>query len=456
MAPSVIALFVIQGIGVLLLIVLAVQAFRTHAGWGVFPLLLLAPVVCELLHYRSVAVGILAFVGFDGLVVFAIKHRAKAGALFLLYVCCGIASVVVVFTQPAVIAYYGKLNPQFMAAMKTVNPSAHAEAQKLSPETGEKLPPPKPTPREVRDLAENEALLSATPPPDQHPAERAAYTRHAKELNTLYQQLNAERGKLKPNTPAVAAFNAKAAKYQHDIAALTDEKTKLDALDHATNLPIEAAAALTTMQIAAASGDYETFASTLKKSLGEHRQTPSFPAIAALARTTLPLATPDKVAAGAKEKAVKTARVDFDKTTHQVQGIVNQTPAIVANPPPGAEVFHYLIHDGANPPDYKAENLQGTRELWKGQYVYMEDAPGVYYRGADCEFNAQTKYFYLNRKVPKKRLTDAEYQELTRLFRQLGQQEKAVADAAPPAGLADRVTADLATLKAQLDGYAMK
>ena len=38
----------------------------------------------------------------------------------------------------------------------------------------------------------------------------------------------------------------------------------------------------------------------------------------------------------------------------------------------------------------------------------------------------------------------------------LGQQQQAVADASPPAGAADRLAADLAALKAQLDGYAMK
>ena len=86
----------------------------------------------------------------------------------------------------------------------------------------------------------------------------------------------------------------------------------------------------------------------------------------------------------------------------------------------------------------------------------MDEAPGVFYQSGDCEFNPQLKCFYTSRNVPKKRLTNAEYQELTRLLRQLGQQEQAVAKAAPPAGVAERITADLAALKAQLDGYAMK
>lgn len=50
----------------------------------------------------------------------------------------------------------------------------------------------------------------------------------------------------------------------------------------------------------------------------------------------------------------------------------------------------------------------------------MTGAPGVYYRGVDCEFNSQTKWFYTSRVLPKKRLTDAEIQEVIRLYRFLG------------------------------------
>ena len=44
----------------------------------------------------------------------------------------------------------------------------------------------------------------------------------------------------------------------------------------------------------------------------------------------------------------------------------------------------------------------------------------MFYHGPDCEFNSQTKFFYTNRELPKKRLTEAEYQELVRLYRFLG------------------------------------
>ena len=253
----------------------------------------------------------------------------------------------------------------------------------------------------------------------------------------------------------MAAFNAKAAHYQQGLQTLAEEKTRLDALDHASNLNADAATALASLQTSARTGDYEAFAAVLKKSLTEYRQTPAFPQIVALARPTLQQATPDKVLAGMQAKAASTTRVEFDKTTRQVQGIVNQVPQIVT-PPAGAQTSHYGYHPGAEKPDYNSENLLATRELWNGEYINMDEAPGVFYRAADCEFNPQTKYFYTSRKVPKKRLSDTEYKELTRLYHLLGQQEKAIAEVPAPTKDAERVSSDLATLKAQLDGYAMK
>ncbi len=461
MPLPVIALLVIQCVVIVCLIVLAIQGFRTDARWGLFPLLiLLGPTACASVGAPGFVAAGFVLAGFGGLLAFAIKHPRRAGVLCGIYAACFVTTLVMMFTSPAVIAFCGRFNPRLGDIVKTVNPSAYDAAQKVPsfnlPGVPDNQPKAKPTPHEVRDLAENETPLPA-PRADPNAAQRAAYTKHAAQLGVLYQQLNAERGKLKPGTSAaLTAFNAKAAKYSDGIKALTEEKTKLDALDRAANLPADAAAALASLQASSAAGDYEAFAATLKKSLDEYRQTPSFPAITALARTTLAQATDDKVAAGVKDKAAKTARADFDKTTRQIQGIVNQTPAIVGHPPAGAEVYHYAFHPGANPPDYKAENLKSTQEIWKGQYAYMDEAPGVFYQSADCEFNPQLKCFYTSRNVPKKRLNDTEYQDLTRLLRQLGQQEKALANAAPPAGLAERVTADLATLKSQLDGYAMK
>ena len=190
--------------------------------------------------------------------------------------------------------------------------------------------------------------------------------------------------------------------------------------------------------------------------MSDYRQTPAFPQLVALARPALQQATPDKVLTCLQNKAAAGARAEFDKTTKKVQGIVNQAPQMVTPPPGSTEVYKYWYHPGANRPDYNVTNLIGTREILKGDFAYLEGAEGVFYRSADCEFNPQTKYFYLSRTVAKKRLTDAEYAELTRLYHLLGEQEKAIANVPAPTAEAERVSGDLATLKAQLDGYAMK
>ncbi len=418
-------------------IVLVVLAFRKRIAWGF----------------------IVLFVPFGGL-VFAVKHWSEVGKVFVLMIICTGACWALTFTSPLLIAAQIKNNSRFVSLVKSVNPDGYKEAQKLldaqNPAASGQASA-KPTPHEVRDLAENEAPVNATPTPDPNAVMRAAYLKHAKELTAAYQGLEAERAKLKSGSPAVAAFNTKAARYQHDLQTLAEEKTRLDALDHARNANVDAAAALATLRTAADTGDYETFAATLKKSLSDYRQTPAFPQIVALARPVLQQATPDRVLTGLQGKAASAARGEFDKTTKKVQGIVNQVPTIVSKPPAGAEVYHYAFHPGAEPPNYDAENLASTRELWKGEYAYIEGVPDVYYRSADCEFNPQTKFFYTSRAVPKKKLTDAEYAELTRLYHQLGQQQKAIASISPPSTAdAERVSADLATLKAQLDGYAMK
>ncbi len=413
-------------------VILVVRGFMTRVAWGF--IVLLAPF---------------------GIVAFSIKHWSEVGKYFILYLVSFAACVALVFMSPTMIALYVRSRPVTASLFKAVNPSAYEESQKL-PIANHGQPQASPTPREVRDLAENEAPLSATPPPDPNSTPRGEYVKHARALNILYQQLNAERPKLKPGSPAVAAFNAKAAHYQQGLASLDEEKKRLDALDHASNLNAEAAAALGSLQTSANTGDYEAFAATLKKSLSDHRQTPVFPQIVAFARVTLQQTTPEKVAAALQNKAGGAARAEFDKTTRQVQGIVNQTPPIVVPPPGSTEVYKYGYHPGASKPDYNNDNLIGTREIWKGEYAYIDGVPGVFYRSADCEFNPQTKYFYLSRTVPKKRLSDAEYKELTRLYHLLGQQEKAMADAPPPAEEAKQVSSELDDLRKQLGGYAMK
>jgi len=48
----------------------------------------------------------------------------------------------------------------------------------------------------------------------------------------------------------------------------------------------------------------------------------------------------------------------------------------------------------------------------------------VVFPGSQVEFNAMTKYFYEDRTLPKKRLTEAEMLDVNRLYRIIGRCEK--------------------------------
>jgi hypothetical protein len=49
--------------------------------------------------------------------------------------------------------------------------------------------------------------------------------------------------------------------------------------------------------------------------------------------------------------------------------------------------------------------------------------PGLAWVGSDLEFNSMTKFFYTDRSVPKKKLTEREMQEVNRLYRIIGRCE---------------------------------
>ena len=63
----------------------------------------------------------------------------------------------------------------------------------------------------------------------------------------------------------------------------------------------------------------------------------------------------------------------------------------------------------------------------EGSYVTSDLNPGVVFVGRQLEFNAMTKYFYLDRSVPKKKLTQAEMVEINRLYRIIGHCEQQLA-----------------------------
>jgi hypothetical protein len=80
---------------------------------------------------------------------------------------------------------------------------------------------------------------------------------------------------------------------------------------------------------------------------------------------------------------------------------------------------------GATRPDFNNPDIAKTQELPYAKYAYVSSDlnPDEAFIGSELEFNTMTKFFYIDRTVPKKKLTPAEMGEIDRLYRIIGQCE---------------------------------
>jgi hypothetical protein len=131
-------------------------------------------------------------------------------------------------------------------------------------------------------------------------------------------------------------------------------------------------------------------------------------------------------------------KAEMDAAIHQVEKIVNQpVTAYRAAPDTQFSVFKEgWFHPGAMKPDFDKVDVRQTQETPYAKYplVSSDLNPGIVFVGSQLEFNSMTKYFYTNRTLPKKKLTDAEMQEINRLYRIIGRCEHQLSP--PPPALA--------------------
>jgi hypothetical protein len=131
---------------------------------------------------------------------------------------------------------------------------------------------------------------------------------------------------------------------------------------------------------------------------------------------------------GADEAALVAER---DDAIAKVKQIVNQpVAALPIEPGTSVATFHPgWFHEGANRPDFLATDVRAWQKFPYDDYDYVTSDlnPGVMFRGRDLEFNPETKYFYTDRSLPKKRLTEAEMVEINRLYRIIGAREQDLA-----------------------------
>lgn len=128
---------------------------------------------------------------------------------------------------------------------------------------------------------------------------------------------------------------------------------------------------------------------------------------------------------GSNEQQIAAVQSKLDDAVARVKAIVNQPVTslprtrdmIVSEFSPG------WFHDGADKPDFANVDVHATQDLLYSKYPYVTSDlnPGEVFIGGDLEFNSATKYFYMDRTVPKKRLTEDEMLEINKLYRTIAQ-----------------------------------
>ena len=142
-------------------------------------------------------------------------------------------------------------------------------------------------------------------------------------------------------------------------------------------------------------------------------------------------------------------QAEMQAAIHQVEKIVNQ-PVTAYRRAPGMNVGKFeggWFHPGASKPDFNNADVRKTQESAiydKYEYSTSDLNPGVVWPSKQLEFNSMTKYFYTNRNVPKKRLTEAEMEEINRLYRIIGRCERELRHLQNPALATAQVSSETA------------
>ena len=125
------------------------------------------------------------------------------------------------------------------------------------------------------------------------------------------------------------------------------------------------------------------------------------------------------------------ASEQISKLENQRQSAVNRIKSLVNRPvkplkrTDRMKVSTYdngWFHEGAQIPDFNNVDVRKTQELSYDDYEYVTSNlnAGVVFVGRELEFNSMIKYFYVDRTVPKKKLSESEMVEINRLYRVIG------------------------------------
>ena len=137
------------------------------------------------------------------------------------------------------------------------------------------------------------------------------------------------------------------------------------------------------------------------------------------------------IAEAKSQRDEATIKSEITDAESRVREIVNQ-PVTPLTRTPDMQAATYQpgwFHEGAERPDFNTVDVRATQQLTYDQHEYVTSDlnPGVVFIGHELEFNSMTKFFYTDRSVPKKKLTEAEMLEINRLYRIIGHDEQELA-----------------------------
>jgi hypothetical protein len=131
---------------------------------------------------------------------------------------------------------------------------------------------------------------------------------------------------------------------------------------------------------------------------------------------------------------MESLNADEARARQSVAAIVDQPVTHLPRTEEAAVFSPGWFHPGAIKPDFNTVDIRQSQEFpYHNDICVTSDVtPDEMFVASELEFNAMTKYFYADRSLPKKRLSEYEMLEINQLYRTIGHDEKApeTADAA--------------------------
>jgi hypothetical protein len=164
------------------------------------------------------------------------------------------------------------------------------------------------------------------------------------------------------------------------------------------------------------------------------------------------------VGAASRDEQIAAVKSQMNDAIFKVQDIVNQPVKQLKRTSNMVNVGFFSpgwFHQGATKPDFNTADVRARQEFPYEQYQYVTSDlnPGVVFLGNELEFNSRTKYFYTDRSVPKKKLTEAEMLEINQLYRIIGHCEQQLDELQNPEPPLTRIHRLIVTHRPVVEGF---